>query len=153
MTTIAIRDRFLACDSRLTRGHHVQSDNTTKAYPLPNGGGVLAYCGLAIDLSRFLDAFKQKSLSHFRMEEGTDIILARPNGTVRIWQCVSGGFCGHFDTRVPPHGLVWGSGGAYAMGAMLAGANVRKAVEIAAIGDVNTGGEIHVYDIKTGERI
>lgn len=45
----------------------------------------------------------------------------------------------------PPY--VMGSGGRWAMGAMLAGVDARRAVEIACLKDVYSGGELHVVNI------
>jgi ATP-dependent protease HslVU (ClpYQ) peptidase subunit len=44
------------------------------------------------------------------------------------------------------HGI--GSGGGYAIAAAMAGADPRRAVEIACDIDANSGGEIHVHHIK-----
>jgi ATP-dependent protease HslVU (ClpYQ) peptidase subunit len=150
MTTIAYRDGVMACDSCWTMGSEIDT-LTTKISRLPNGA-LFGQAGMN-DGRAVVKLMKEKNWELPSFEELMQIRLDSTNLLVfkdgRIFKIVT--------VHIPPE--IWdkdtkesiedlgcwevnrtftaiGSGGPYAMGAMLAGVGAPRAVEIACQMDI-----------------
>jgi ATP-dependent protease HslVU (ClpYQ) peptidase subunit len=130
----------LASDSRLVSGY-ICNVTTPKFYKV--GSTYVAFCGDAeselVYFRWFKDQTKPKP-SPDNLKEFEAMII-RPNG--KVYQSAS--LCQFVEVGKP---YAIGSGGSYAMGAMLAGATAKEAVKIAMKLDVDTGGKIKSMRVK-----
>lgn len=136
MTTIACDGHWMAADGLLTFENGIISEfDGTKIVRLKDGsllGGSGEYHAIAA-LRAYLDGEK----TDVEASGSWDAIRLMPDGSGR-----------YYCDKHPQYGDVcsWpatlGSGGSLALGAMLAGATPKKAVEIAAMRDIETGGTI-----------
>lgn len=137
MTTIAYRDGMLAADSRVTADGWIPPYRDHKIEKLPDGR-LLGFSGNPY----FLDEFRRWLVNDetFRMPDLKDeakALVVSLDGNVTLYQ-----FTGRFEVSAPF--VAVGSGFPAALAAMYAGADAKRAVEIAALLDDNTGGEIDV---------
>lgn len=173
MTTIAARlldgAVELAWDDQTTWGsERIISD--AKVFTVP-GVGVFGLSGAANSADIIEEALKVKrkkewgdrqfmllgvvpAMRTLLREHG---VLTVGDGSVEKWECsgivVVGETCGYLATDFCFLGTrekMWavGSGSDYAKGAMAMGADVRKAVEVASLFDVNTGRGIETMTVK-----
>lgn len=136
MTTIATDGYSLAGDGRSTRNDSVTGRDRIKVVPLPDGS-IVGGAGRTAD--------SERAMRHLLAEDSGDVkgeyVLLRlfKNGKVATYE---GSLLSPIATKAPQ---AIGSGSDVAMGAMLAGADARTAVQIAAKIDVYTGGRITSY--------
>lgn len=144
MTTIAYRDGVLASDTLITSGANVSGH-----YQKGRVRGRLLYasagsCGLG---DRF-EAWIRDGCAgeHPKLKEGessAQCVVFLPDGLM-AWFHEDG----MTPVRAPFHAI--GSGSAYAIGAMAAGASAPDAVRIAMQHDTGTGGSVTVLTINRG---
>lgn len=142
MTTVVYRDGTLATDSRCTDDDgFIVSDLRRKIVTLKSGGyavgvGAWAKTGPFI---RWLDGGEGE-----RPDLGTGaVIQLQADGAVRVHE-----LGGDFVLDMPF--AAWGSGSPAATAAMHAGCTAVRAVEIAAMVDPATGGEVVSVSIPRG---
>jgi ATP-dependent HslUV protease subunit HslV len=141
MTVVAALWPCLACDSRVTRGTTVIGQ-VRKFLPAPvgMGGGIIAGAGSVGTVTAALDAVNAGD----RMPKGDYRLLhLRADRQIRV--CDDGEW---YDLHAPCAAI--GSGGDLAIGAMAAGADAETAVRIAIAHDAECGGDVHVFDARTG---
>lgn len=134
MTTVAYRWGVLAADSRMMNGGWIHRFSASKLFRLPSGdvAGVTGTYAEAVAFIRWLqngEVGDRPSLSE------STIIRLRKTGSLTIYEAGAS-----FD--VTTEFGAWGSGSPAANAAMYMGADAAKAVEIAALLDDNTGGEV-----------
>jgi 20S proteasome alpha/beta subunit len=140
MTTIAYRDGALAAD-RLITSSGVRDSKTTKLFQ--RGDGALIACAGNAFLSAAYCRWFLDGENGERPSLGVDAndnaggIIVRPDGVVET-------FDRHGWITVDCEFLAMGSGRESALGAMVMGADARRAVEVAAEIDIYTGTEIDV---------
>jgi hypothetical protein len=136
VTTIAYDGKTLAADSRLTSCNNAPAGEVTKAWSTPDGS-LWAHSGAGQDYERLRQwAEGNREGPAPELDEGV-LVHITPAGLVRQWWGK-----GWLEARAEQ--FAWGSGERIARGAMLAGADARRAVEIASVLDTDTGGEIVV---------
>jgi len=142
MTTIATDGKTLAGDSQITDHGTIHSKSFTKVYRL-NDGSVFGFTGSPFYVCHWLD-FLNGTISELNCSDGSEALVLRPDGRVFCFNQI--GRC--YEQSVP---TAVGSGAAYALGAMLAGADSRWAVSIAAALNTGTGGQIVSLSIEDEE--
>lgn len=136
MTTIATDGFALAGDGRSTRNDSVTGRDRIKVIPLLDGS-IVGGAGRTADAER--------AMRHLLADEPGDVkgdyVLLRlfPNGKIATYE---GSVLSPIFMKAPQ---AIGSGSDIAMGAMLAVAAAKEAVQIAAKIDVYTGGKITSY--------
>ncbi len=145
MTTIAYSKGSIACDSRMCNSSMIMTDSIKKVHVLTDGTHV-AFAGSVGDIETFRRAMVDEgpfSIDDKYDFENVDAIAVTPDGKLFY-------FCDEFTNFVELKGrehFAIGSGGDFALGALLAGADLQKALEIAISQDSGSGGEIHIYDV------
>lgn len=156
MTTIAYKDRVLACDTKMCNDgeyqHGIKKIGRTKKY-LFGYSGVL---GGLIPTFDWLLKYEEKCdkvtglyrYAEHLMVEGGDAHFMLIDRDQNVFTMQADGYINPIPRGVD----AIGSGGTYALGAMLAGASATQAVDIASKVDTYTGGDIlHVqFDDKMG---
>lgn len=147
MTTIAARVTKeaieMASDSQLT-GSHIAQHNFCKVYQV--AGALIGISGGAAACMDFVEWFeKGAKRKKFPMscecpESGCHALVATRRGCMVYECCAVPVSTGKIDAT--------GSGGSFAIAAMLAGADVRQAVKIAAKLDPFTGGRVTAKRIE-----
>lgn len=146
MTTVAFKDGVLACDSRMTRGARIESDDFKKS--VWAGGCLYVFTGEPHRLHHLIEDHQAKDYNSPRKPA--------PNLDALVWD---GKLLKHIgydeDTgyffEVP---LDWctcfalGSGAQYAYGAMDAGMSAAAAVRMARKRDIYTGGKVRQIKLK-----
>lgn len=139
MTTILadLKRGVMVCDSKATCGDSWFP--ITKVYQI--NGELVGLAGAASEGTRWLDWYANDQRGKMPSIENVSVMILSTDG-VRL---VEG------SGRVVPiergfHAI--GSGGSAALGAFMAGAEARKAVEIATQIDAGSGGQIHVHKLK-----
>lgn len=143
MTTIAWDGRALCSDSRCIYGH-IKQRPVQKIFAYKGDFLAIGFCGSYNNHQAFIDWLLGKG-------EKPTIPSDTAAGVIVVDKDLTA-WCYHSDgaSRVPAATCeADGSGSPYAMGAMLAGANAYKAVEIAIKLDENSGGPVQCYDIPT----
>lgn len=138
MTTIAWDGQTLAADTQVNSCNNIPCGATTKIGKTPDGY-FWAFSGslqCQETLVEWACGDRLGPLPTFKESNGCLILIA-PDGVVREWW-------GEGWIQMRAAVFAWGSGERIAMGAMLAGADARRAVEIAIALDSDTGGEITV---------
>lgn len=135
MTTIAYRDGVMACDSQVTFSE-VKYAKAKKIRKLADGS-LIGVCGDWPAAYRLMTGIRDDGTIGADLLDsvkGASAILVRPDASMWIVQGGARGGC------VPVFGpfLTDGSGFNVALAAMKAGANAKRAVEIAAELDVNS---------------
>lgn len=144
MTTIAVKDGVVATDSRLSQAGVVLDDNFDKRKVVD--GVQFFVAGNVTDDAQIITCYFEGSevieevvgspCADFIIVDGLDVYYGGIEETA-FWKMKL--------TTDTPYAI--GSGAAYAIGAMDAGATAKEAVKIASR-DVFTGGVIHTYKIK-----
>ena len=139
MTTILAdaKKRIMVCDSKATCGDSWFP--ITKVYQIEDE--LVGFAGAASEGTRWLDWYANDQRGKMPSIENVSVMILSTHG-VRL---VEG------SGRIVPiergyHAI--GSGGNAALGAFMAGADARKAVEIACRIDAGSGGDIHVHRMK-----
>lgn len=143
MTTIAYKDGIVAADSRCTEGDHIMPGKARKLYELPDGS-IYTFTGSVAHGMAMLAALtsgKKKKTPKWELGD-TIAVIIRPNGKVLIFEGEGVWF------EQTGKMAAWGSGEAYAYGAMEAGADAAKAVRIAIKHDAGSGGPVRTIDVK-----
>lgn len=133
MTTIACDGKTIAADSQITGCGLIHSNTFQKIHRLPDGS-IFAFSGAAYDLQAWLD-FASGLSCELRAIEDSEALVLKPNGELWCYNEIGRAY----RQSVP---AATGSGSAVALGAMLAGASPRRAVEIASMLDTKTGGDV-----------
>lgn len=132
MTTIATDGKSMAGDS-LTSGSNTILRFAPKVLKAPDGR-IFGCCGLVTDCLKF-QAWMLNGGDQPELTDDFDALILNTDGTVD-WIDKN-----YTPVRyMVPHAI--GSGSEYALGAMFMGADPAKAVEIAMIRDLSTGGDI-----------
>jgi ATP-dependent protease HslVU (ClpYQ) peptidase subunit len=142
MTTIATDGRTIAADGLVTAG--IERIDTSARKIVRVDGLIYALCGRTSALRPLVrwhqDGADPDTVPKVGGEWG--LVVIDPNQPHAHYY--------HNDALFPsfvPYPCAFGTGEQFARGAMLAGADPRRAVEIAAECDVNTGGTITHLDI------
>lgn len=139
MTTIAWDGETLAADSQVTDDNFVWQHADKKIFKIRDF--YLATAGDADQCMKFLDWFKNRDISKF--PDGMDDVTVLVVGP-KVCDLYGNGA---IPTPIKPPFAI-GSGSACAMGAMLAGAKARRAVQIASKLCKYTGGPVRTVKIK-----
>lgn len=140
MTTIFAdaKKGVMVCDSKTTIGEQWIED---PAKVVRVGDELIGFAGWATEGDRWLAWYKAGQNGPApKVTNATALILSREG--LRLLDN-SGGI-----TVIPSGNLGVGSGGAFARAAFLAGADAKKAVEIACKIDANSGGTVYVHKLK-----
>ena len=132
MTTIAFRDGILAADSRET-DESITLNNTCKKVFKLKDGSLFGGAGKAEDVSRLESALK-KGFSLPTLDEVSGLLIDTKG---RIWL-----YEGNIWQRVKSKYYAIGSGNAFALAAMDAGATAIEAVRIGIKRDPYSGGRV-----------
>lgn len=144
MTTIVYRDGVIAYDSQVTRGDVITDDAYEKCIELK---GIKFFCSGAVsDHQRLIDVYfgakAEGSIDASALVvDGESLMHVAVDDDTGLWKT---------PIRLDRVYAI-GSGTPYAFAAMDMGASARKAVEIAAKRDTNTGGTIRTVNIKPVE--
>lgn len=133
MTTIATDGRTMAADSRGCANDVIRCDNEQKLRRLKDGR-IVGFSGTSSAAREYID-WLDNGGDRPKIEDSFAALVLHQNGTAEV----------HCDNALPDEAdlpAVLGSGGAIALGAMLAGATPEQAVAIAAQRDPFTGGKI-----------
>jgi ATP-dependent protease HslVU (ClpYQ) peptidase subunit len=147
MTTIAYRDGILAVDSQITHGEIIMPYSATKFWVLNTHAGVFSGVGDLNEISilkKWLMSAKASPQPEATNSAMFHFTIANNISTVQIWEG-AGTYEKTFDNYV-----AYGSGAAFALGAMAAGANAVEAVKIARSFDVWTGNIVQSINVSTG---
>lgn len=150
VTTIAFDGRYLAADSQMSDGNGSRTGAVRKITQLAKGGAlpddaVFVVSGLAQAITEATAAlpdnypkFKIDTTQFYRL------VIFFKNGAIAEYD-------GNSAYQTPNESrkfITMGTGADYAMGAMEAGKTAKEAVKIATKYDVNSGGDILVFDTK-----
>lgn len=148
LTTIATNSKQIAFDSQSQRGDtlvnvpHMKMKESQEHY--------FFYSGVAGDIAHFINAFFGESSEQPGLNLSAFIVCPDKS----IWL---GSFAEDGELRKDEveDGEIYalGSGGGFAISAMDLGKSPAEAVAYAATRDVYTGGDVHLFDIKTMELI
>ena len=148
MTIICWKSPYLASDSRIVESSDITSDNVQKIFKLKNGSLI----GLAGDVNfqEVTDLFNRQKLGKLPTTKqligiGVDFrsIYVRFDGTVfDILASFDSGRWGAQVIEIKEPYYAVGSGSAYALGALAAGATASQAVKITCRHDNNCGGKV-----------
>lgn len=146
MTTIAWDGRSIAADRRLTGTGGVAT--VGKLFRLGGGvimGGAGHYSQVVEVVAWIKEGANPKKKPEFPEElaESSDLIMVKPDGTCYwlTWPYLR-------QVKINEPFTAVGSGADYAIGAMAAGADARKAIQIAARFDPYTGGRVDVIKVR-----
>jgi hypothetical protein len=134
VTTVAYRWGVLAADSRMMNGGWKHRYAAEKLFRLPDGG-VAAVTGTYAEAVAFVTWLQGGEVGDKPSISESTVIRLRKNGTLTIYE-------GNASFNVTTEFGAWGSGSPAANAAMYMGADAAKAVEIAALLDDCTGGEV-----------
>lgn len=136
MTTIAYRNGVMAADTLITSGP-MRAGQCIKVGRAPDGtmGGCAGSLAASSELLAWLHAGAEGSPP--KTDDDVDGIVVRPDRSIFYWS-------GKVLSPVAAEFVAFGSGERYAMGAMAAGADAHRAVEVAIELDTASGGEITV---------
>jgi len=133
VTTIATDGRIMAADGLCTGDGIIHDFETVKISKLADGR-IVGVAGVPYDLPAFI-SWLENGGDMPSLYEGFEALVLHADGTVKAYNSK----CQFYPQSVP---AVSGSGAAIALGAMLAGVDPVRAVEIAAERDMGTGGKI-----------
>lgn len=145
MTTIATDGKSMAGDSRGCANNVIRCDNEQKLYRLTDGR-IIGFCGTA-GAARDYIAWLEDAAGGDKpkIEDDFSALVLTPEGVVQV----------HCNCALPDNTdlpVTIGSGGAIALGAMLAGASPEEAVAISAQRDPFTGGKTTVLHLESACR-
>lgn len=158
MTTIAWDGRFLAADGFTMRNGTLIKDQSVKLYL--RGDLCFAFCGQShwaeqwADWGAEMDGrswVRDSSLDGPVTALGGDEMKSEGLVMVKAGKASLIAIVTPYPVDVPPN-TAWGSGTDVAIGALDAGANAMRAIEIASYRDSNTGGLISFFDSQHPER-
>ncbi len=142
MTTIAYKDGYIACDSRVTQGDMVFDDNATKKVDID--GVTFFFSGCVSDRAVLTGAYFGTGPKD-GLGKITPCAFVLDSG--KLFQCsIDDGEFWSMELDAGKY-FVIGSGGRHAITAMDMGATAREAVKWAAKRDVGTGGKIRAYKV------
>lgn len=138
MTTVATDGKSISSDSRIV-GDYIDQIGSPKIFRV--GEQLIGVCGSYTECLIYIDWLKagQRETDRPKFSEFEAIHVSR-NGVYWIDKDLQ-------PIKASPKTAI-GSGGRYAMAAMLAGADTKKAVQIAAKLDPYTGGKIVTMRLK-----
>lgn len=137
MTTVATDGKTVAADSRCI-GSYIEPGNIQKIWVL--GKSIVGFAGDYASGLRFIEWVKGGCNPESRPElEDFNGLIVSASG-VKL-------FCEKLVAMKSPRMSAIGSGDRIAMGAMMAGASPKKAVEIAKKLDPSTGGKVMVLEV------
>lgn len=151
MTTVACDGKHLAVDSMLS-GRYVSTGFSKVKKVIWHGeNGLIAWTGQADYQEAFIEAL---SAGHWPSYIDRDDAESPFEGwLVRAGQPIKAWFGTRYSIDLPGFPQAIGSGSEFAMGAMLAGASVVRAVEIACALDEGTSAPVMVYSLDTMELV
>lgn len=143
MTTIAycLQRRQVAMDSRITEGHEISTDNAKK---WREKDGVLIF--LSGDVAGADEVIAAMQAGKHRLRKSIEVVAFAWNGS-QLFEITADGGELEWHPVVDDRGAI-GSGAAYALAAMDAGATPRQAVLAAIKRDTNTGGKVNVIRLR-----
>lgn len=142
MTTIACDGRQMAADGQVTDDENIITEIDDVKVERLKDGSIIALAGAA-HARPALRAFLEGKAAAVEACGQWDALRLMPNGSGL-----------YYSDKHPTFGIraTWpaalGSGSKLAMGAMLAGASAKKAVEIACQRDIGSSGKITVLSIR-----
>lgn len=147
MTVIACDGRQIASDGLMTYGRE-RAPQSIKKITARNGRIIAAAgCRLFDTLIEWIEeGADPNSVPKIEDEDSWMLLVIEPDGRMRTYHSKAP----YSAEAFPPFAM--GCGAPYAMGAMLAGASARRAVEIACELDVYCGGEIVVFDLPCAQK-
>ncbi|RTM07409.1 MAG: hypothetical protein EKK31_11640 [Hyphomicrobiales bacterium] len=134
MTTIAYRWGVLASDSRMMNGGWIHRYGGDKLFRLPNGE-IVGVTGTYAEAVAFVSWLQGGEAGDKPTLSEATVVRLRKDGTLTIYEAGA-------SFNVTTEFGAWGSGSPAANAAMYMGADAAKAVEIAALLDDCTGGEV-----------
>lgn len=143
MTTVAFDGKTLATDSQ-GGGNHFAYENGPK-YFKDQQGRIYGYTGelqCVPEFKDWLNGGQKDPLPNFAEPEGSRLVvlLASKEGSYLYEdRCIP------FKVSTP---YAIGTGARFAMAAMMAGADAKRAVEIAIELDIYSGGEVHTIEVS-----
>lgn len=140
MTTIAFDGKTLACDTQLT-GSYINQVGVNKF--MESKTKIVAFAGIyseALIVAKYALSRKGKDKAKEAVLEYSVIEINKKTGKATLYENSLNGF----ELNGP---IAIGSGGDFAMGAMLSGSNAEEAVRIAIKCDPFTGGEIIKFEL------
>lgn len=139
MTTIAFDGKSIAADGLIICGNEISSFNEKKIWTDALGYKAIAISGNWQKVDMFIRFVKGHNVSKIDLK-GNYIVMMITNDNKIITIDMDVGYDFKFNVGMSQYAI--GSGGEYALGAMIAGASAKKAVECAESVDITTGGEI-----------
>lgn len=146
MTTVAFKDGIMASESCQSHAY-IDPVECRKIYVV--NGDVIGLAGNLTDFQKFLKWYKDERSNHEDIEGSSHQIesleaLVYSNGKLYCYDesCIA--------IRMGEIGAV-GSGSSFAVAAMLAGASVEKAVDVACQLDPFSNGPIYTIDVKKAQ--
>jgi ATP-dependent protease HslVU (ClpYQ) peptidase subunit len=146
MTTIAWDGKFIASDGQKSSGNYICPGSATKIIRRENM--VFALTGISSLFEPMIDWYLKGAAP-----KECPRPLSENSSSFSILIIFKEGKAFKVSSNIPyPEEVfapdAWGSGGVWAVGALKAGADVRRAVEIAIECDTSSGGEIQVMDLS-----
>lgn len=139
MTTIFgdAKKGLLVCDSQVTFGDQWIEDHHKVVRV---GEELIGMAGAAVEGDRWLQWYKTGQNGPAPKTPNASALILGKEG-LRVLEAGGGMW------TVPGQAFGIGSGGAFARAAFMAGADAKKAVEIACLIDTNSGGTVHVHKL------
>ncbi len=137
MTTIAYRSGVLAADTQMTCDGELKAYGRKLVYVKEKDAWV-GYAGLLSDCQKFVRWFSGET-PHETFDENDDFSALIMHGDGRV-ECMGASLKAHRLEEDEFFAL--GSGSSAAMAAMHMGADAKRAVEVAMLVDLGTGGEV-----------
>jgi ATP-dependent protease HslVU (ClpYQ) peptidase subunit len=134
MTTVAYRGGILAADTQMTDGSIKVSGR--KLLYIKEKEAWVGVAGTVSDCQKFLRHFRDEEQEFDEDDDFTALVMYQ-HGEVQV---VTSDL--RIDTLEPDAYYAIGSGGPPALAAMHMGADARRAIEVAAVVDLMTGGDV-----------
>lgn len=146
MTTIAYKDGVLCTDRQATAG--MARKLCEKLWLLPDARVAIAVTGSLSGGIRFVEWWKQGKPEGWTLDDETEVIVLH----LDTWEIEA------YDSNMVPMPVfsgaeAWGSGCDFAIGAMEAGVDAVKAVEIAAKHDTGTGNGLAIINLNKDDKV
>lgn len=148
MTIIACDGKHIAADGQWNNRQHRDAHTAKKL--VVEQGHIFGICGteiLDVLIEWYFDGHNPKNLPHLGQNEAWELIVITPDNNFLLCNVDI-----PYPRKYQPP-FASGSGTAFAMGAMLAGASARRAVEIACQLDLYCGPPITVIDLETRKEV
>jgi ATP-dependent protease HslVU (ClpYQ) peptidase subunit len=143
-TTIAWDGRYLACDTQMTAGHR-KTKCATKIWYSPDRKAYLGCAGTVSDIMKvrkwFLDP-KHANEETADIKGDMDVLIVYETGRVLLWTEDMSKEPVEIDDQ-----CALGSGGDFALAAMLCGKDAGEAVIVASQLDIGTNSRIRKYEV------